>query len=309
MKTRSLLSIAFALLLGCTAVGQDPTAPPPPDPNSGVGPAANDNSPRVEEFRDITYLKVNDHESQLDVFQLAGRKHKRPVLLYFHGGGWWRNQRPTSSASFRSFLKMGFSVVNVDYRLTPVAPAPAAVQDARCVLAWVRENADRYGFDTQRVVAYGTSSGGHLALMSGFLPAKSDVDLPQCRKQAKVAAVLDFYGIADIPEMLDGTHKRTWASNWIPDGPNRLDLARKMSPITHVRRGLPPVFIVHGDSDPTVPYSQSVRLEQELRTRRVPVRLYTVKDGLHGKFSEEQMRDIVRSIQEFLTQHGVLRNK
>src|SRR5437899_1425400 len=297
----------FVLMITSFAPAQQ-TAPPPPDPNSGVGPTLREEAIKPLEHRDITYLSIGGHDSQLDVFEQPGGR-KSPVLIYFHGGGWWRNSRPASFKPFQAFLKMGFSIVNVDYRLTPVAPAPAAVQDARCALAWVKQNRRRYHFDDRRIVVYGTSAGGHLALMDGLLPIPSEVDLPQCRNLPKPAAVLDFYGIADVSELLDGPHVRTWANEWVGKGPDRVDIAHQMSPLTYVRQGLPPFFIVHGDADATVPYTQSVRLRDLLQKNNVSVQLYTVKDGPHGRFTEQQTQEIFHSIHDYLVSQKILKRE
>jgi acetyl esterase/lipase len=286
-------------------MAQEPPASPAPDPNDGVGLTFREPGVKPMSTMNITYLSVGGHDSQLDVYQQPGTKSS-PVLLYFHGGGWWRNHRPMSYHPFQGLLNMGFSVVNVGYRLTPDAAAPAAVQDARCALAWVKKNRKKYRFDVKRVAVYGTSSGGHLALMAGMLPQPSDIDLPQCRDLPKVAAVLDFYGIADVNELLAGPHVRSWANRWIGERVDREDLAHAMSPLSHVRPEDPAIFIVHGDADPTVPYSQSLRLEEELKKAGVPVQFYTVKGGVHGKFDEAQMHDIFSSIRQFLVAQRVL---
>ena len=299
--------IFLALCASLFAVAQEPSAPPPPDPNAGVGPAISQPGISPIAHMNVPYLSIGGHDSLLDVYEQPNRRVKHPVLLYFHGGGWWRNHRPTNYHPFQSFLDMGFSVVNVEYRLTPDAPAPAAVQDARCALAWVKKSRRQFHFDDSRVVVYGTSSGGHLALMAGMLPRPSDLDLPQCRDLPKVAAILDFYGIADVDELLAGPHMRSWANRWVGDGANREEFARKLSPLSHVNPKDPPTFIVHGDSDPTVPYSQSLRLEAAMKKEGVPVQLYTVKAGLHGKFSEDQLHDIFQAIRAFLSSQRILK--
>lgn len=292
------------LLFTCLALGIA-TAQTAPDPDSAPARPASSDKNRPTEFRDITYLTLGDVTSTLDVYQNA-KPGPAPVLVYFHGGGWWKGERPHSYTSFRSFLAMGFSVLSVDYRLTPVAPAPAAVQDARCALAWVKQNAAKYNFDLNRVVVYGTSAGGHLALMSGMMPASANVDLPQCSDLPKVAAILDFYGPADLADILSGTNKRGWATRWITDAPNAAEMAKRMSPMTYIRAGLPPTFIVHGDADPTVPYPQSVQLQKALDGVGVPNKLFTVAGGLHGKFADDQKSAIQAAIREFLTARKIL---
>jgi acetyl esterase/lipase len=258
------------------------------------------------EHKDITYLRVGGQELKLDVYEQPGGK-AAPVVIYWHGGAWWKGQRPESWGSFRSLLEMGFSVVSVDYRLTDVAPAPAAVQDVRCSLAWVGKNASAYHFDLSRVVAYGTSAGGHLALMAGFLPRKNSIDVPDCGEVPPVAAVLDFYGIPDVKGVItSGIPLSKSTIRWIGTGPNEMELATQMSPITYLRPGLPVVFIAHGDADPTVPYQQSINLKKSLEALHVPVSMYTVPGGVHGQFPPDQKKLIDDQMQQFLIQNKVL---
>ncbi|MEO7457127.1 MAG: alpha/beta hydrolase fold domain-containing protein [Gemmatimonadaceae bacterium] len=109
-----LLSIPVAVLVASCAVAQQP--------------------PRT--FRDITYSTTSGIESKLDLYQNSSVA-RAAVLVYFHGGSWTTGERPKSVSSFKAFVALGFSVLSVDYRLSDVARAPAAVQDARCAVAWV----------------------------------------------------------------------------------------------------------------------------------------------------------------------------
>ncbi len=105
----------------------------------------------------------------VDVLQMPSAK-PTPVVIQLHGGGWIRGDRPNSYKSFSALLAAGMSVVTVEYRNAKDAPAPAAVQDTRCAMAWVKRNAAKYNFDPNRVVLYGGSAGGHLALMGAYAP-------------------------------------------------------------------------------------------------------------------------------------------
>ena len=245
--------------------------------------------------REITYTTTDGVASQLDVYQNG--TSPAPVLVYFHGGSWTTGARPKAASSFRGFLDLGFSVVSVDYRLSGVAPAPAAVQDARCAMAWAKANAERFHFDTTRIVAYGTSAGGQLALMTAMLPAPWEHDLPQCRNLPRVAAVLDYYAPADVPGF---AAKSTNTRKWLGDGPAGEAMGRMLSPLGYVHDGLPPVMIVHGDADPTVPYEQSVRLRDALIAAGVRTRMYTVPGGLHGNFSDTEKVRVMDAVAAFL---------
>lgn len=298
-----LLKFSILFLLSGMVLAQTPMPPdlqhPPVKPEFIALPETVSKVMPIE-HKNITYLHASGVDLHLDVYRQPAAK-PAPVVVYIHGGAWWKNARPTSAAGFHSLLSMGFSLVTVDYRLTGVARAPASVQDARCALSWVKQHAVEYNFDLNEVIVFGTSSGGHLALMAGMLPANNPVDLPECRDQPKVAAILDFYGISDVKELLaNGFTLKRSTTNWIGDAPDAAVLATQMSPLTYVRPDLPPTFIVHGNADPVVPYEQSIRLREALHADKVPVELFTVPGGQHGKFTEEQSLAIGAALSKFL---------
>jgi acetyl esterase/lipase len=244
----------------------------------------------------------------LDVFVNADASAKKPapVLIDIHGGGWNHGARQTVAHGFNRFYAMGFSVVSVDYRLTPVAPAPAAVVDSLCALSWVQANAKKYNFDTSRIVVHGGSAGGHLALMLGMLPANTDIADPACGPLPRVAAVLDFYGPSDLVQDFTGTWRQPSVLSWIGNVSDPAALAKKMSPITYVRPGVPPVFIAHGDADHTVPPSQSIELKAALDAAKVPNYLYWVHGAGHGKFTPDEETKTYLLVRAFLAQQKIV---
>src|SRR5262249_2037444 len=174
----------------------------------------------------------------------------------------------STALSVLPYLLTGWTVLNVEYRLTNVALAPAALEDTRCALRWVYRNAKQYNFDTTKIVTTGQSAGGHLALMTGMLPGSSPFANtgPGNRsggasnagaehiEDLKVAAIVDWYGISDVNELLSGPNMKSYAVAWLGTLPNRDDLAKQLSPEAYAKAGIPPIISVHGDADPTVPY-------------------------------------------------------
>ena len=259
----------------------------------------------------VTYLTANNFSAKLDVYEPLNSSGPTPTLLYIHGGGWTGGSKEGSSLTFLPYLQMRWSVVNIEYRLGGVSLAPAAVEDCICALRWVYRNAKQYNLDTNRIVVSGESSGGHLALMTGMTPASAGLDR-QCPgpESLKVAAIINWYGPSNVVDLLDGPNTRTYAVSWLGSQPNREEIARRVSPLTYVRPGLPPILTVHGDADPVVPYSQSVRLREALTKVGVPNELVTVPGGRHEApkgFTPEEMRTVYVSILEFLGKHGLAR--
>jgi acetyl esterase/lipase len=280
-----------------------------------LDPATWPKTPEPVATKDIVYFAPTDPgydaKSQLlDVYQNAATPagEKAPVLVYIHGGAWNHGARPASWHGFRAWLAAGFSVVSVDYRLVDAAPAPAAVQDVRCVLSWIERNAAQYNFDAARVVTYGTSAGGHLALLAAVLPTKNGIDLPQCKAQPHVAAVLDFYGPYHLEPTQPGAFTSRSTARWMgPDPqPSLAAMEHAMSPSTYVRAGMAPVFIAQGDADPTVPYAAYVTLQKDLEKLGVRNVFDTVPGGGHGGWPPDQNQRVQLDSLKFLQSVGVI---
>ena len=124
----------------------------------------------------------------------------------------------------------------------------------------------------------------------------------------RVAAVINWYGITDVGDLLDGANMRSYAVEWMGSLENRSAIAKRVSPVTYVRSALPPILSIHGDADPTVPYQQAVMLHKKLSDAGVSNDLHTVPGGRHGRFDREQTLAIFATIQGFLDAHGLTRS-
>jgi acetyl esterase/lipase len=255
----------------------------------------------------ITYLTANNFESKLDVYSRSDTTAPQPTLIWIHGGGWTGGNKESATFSLLPYMEMGWNVVNVEYRLAKISLAPAAVEDCLCALRWVIRNAKQYGFDTNKLVVSGGSAGGHLALTTAMIPASEGMDR-QCpgTEPLKVAAVVDWYGITDVVDLLDGANMKTYAVQWMGSMPNRVEIAKRVSPLTYVRAGLPPVISIQGDQDPTVPYDHSVRLQDALKKVAVDGELITIPGGKHGGFTRAENQRAHAAIKAFLAKHGLM---
>ncbi len=254
----------------------------------------------------ITYLTANNFEAKLDVYSRSDSPGPHPTIVFIHGGGWTGGTKEGSVFSLLPYLEMGWNAVNVEYRLARVSQAPAAVEDCLCALRWVIRNAKQYGFDTAKLVVSGGSAGGHLALTTGLIPASAGLDR-QCpgTEELKVAAIVNWYGITDVADLLDGQNMKTYAVQWLGSMPNRVEIATRVSPLTYVRAGIPPIITIQGDSDPVVPYSHSVRLQEALKTAGVDHELVTIPGGKHGNFTRAENQRAYVAIKAFLAKHGL----
>ncbi len=262
----------------------------------------------------IVYSTANGYENKLDLYLPRGESGPRPTLIYIHGGGWVGGTKENSVLSLFPYMKHGMAIVNVEYRLAATSLAPAAVADCRCALRWVIANAAEHGFDTEKIVVTGHSAGGHLSLTTGILDESAGFDY-ECvtgslagpvKLDLGVAAVVNWYGITDVTDILDGPNQQGYAVRWMGSLPDRYEIAKRTSPLTHIREGLPPIFTIHGNADKIVPYSHAVRLHKALDKAGVTNHLHTVEGGGHGGFSKAEQIKIHGKVDAFLEQHGIL---
>ena len=262
----------------------------------------------------ITYLTASGFEAKLDVYRRRdSAATPQPTVIFYHGGGWIGGTKEASFMSIMPWLEMGWNVVNVEYRMARVALAPAAVEDAQCALRFVVAQAKNYGVDTNKIVVAGESAGGHLALAAGMIPASAGFTnicagggfTANDNAVPKVAAIINWYGITDVNDMLAGPNARSYAVQWVGSSHDREAIAKSVSPITYVRAGLPPILSIQGDADPIVPYSQNVRLRDALTKAGAANELFTIAGGGHGGFKPEERSKAYVKIREFLAKNGL----
>jgi len=265
---------------------------------------------RMRVVPNVVYTRANGWEGKLDIYVQRSPRQPGPipVVIFIHGGGWVQGTKEGSvMQGVLPYVALGYSVVNVEYRLANVSPAPAAIEDCRCALRWVVAHAKDYNFDVARIVVAGASAGGHLALTTGMIPASAGFDR-SCYTvdEPKVAAIVDFFGITDIADLLDGPNKKPFPESWpytvqwLGNQPNRVEMAKAASPLTYVRAGVPPTISIHGDADPLVPYNHSLRLQDALQKAGVAHELVTVPGGGHGTFQPDHWQRAFAAIEKFL---------
>lgn len=255
---------------------------------------------------DVVYGSANNTPLKLDIWYPRDNPSPTPIVVYIHGGGWIFGSKEGAVYQLLPYLERGWRVVNVEYRMAGNSLAPGSVEDTRCALRWIYRNAAQWKFDTSKIILTGHSAGGHLSLITGMLPDGTALD-NRCYADAKygdvpmkVAAIVNWYGISDVNDLIKGPNVKNYAVMWMGSVPNAEQVAKSVSPLTYVRTGLPPIISIHGDKDSVVPYSHSVRLHEALKKTNNIEQLVTIEGGDHGMFTKEQYTKGYDAIWQFL---------
>lgn len=185
-----------------------------------------------------------------------------PAIVLVHGGGWVRGSREEMDGIAEAAARRGYAVLNVDYRLAPAHPYPAAVEDVRAAVAWMRAHPD---IDGTRIALWGYSAGAHLAALAGTQPAPAGG-----RVQAVIAGGLP----ADLVRAADSDLVRKFMGGPLAQMPERY---REASPLRQVSADDPPTFLYHGTWDLVVRADYSRLMKRALDDAGVPAELYLMR--------------------------------
>ena len=255
---------------------------------------------------DLIYSKVNGWDGRMDVYFNPKTQAPTPIIINIHGGGWNHGTKETQGG-FNTFFKAGFAVANVEYRLVDVAKAPGAIEDIRTAMNYLIIHAKELNIDPKRIVLMGGSAGAHLALMGGLLENDRRFDTYCIGKEnMKAAAIISNYAPSDFIDKTDKFYTYKSLLNWMGDKVEDVKFRASISPVSYISKTNPPVFIVHGNADPIVPYEQSVKLHKKLDDAGVYNEFITVDGGKHGGFDKEKKSELSKAMMSFLKKVGVI---
>lgn len=238
----------------------------------------------------------------VDVYIPAPGVASGAAIVYLHGGGWAVGTRRRFGRAFTSWsptpldrlAQAGFVVATVDYRLSGEARFPAQLHDVKAAIRWLRGNAARLGVDPTRVIAWGESAGGHLAVLAGLTGDRAELEGEigdQFGESSAVCGVVDWYGPMNLLSLSsqhrsDSDKRPDAAGSWeslLVGAPLQTDRARTRaaSPISYVHAAAPPIQIHHGTIDTQVPFAQSAEFADALRQAGGTAELIVVEGSDH----------------------------
>jgi acetyl esterase/lipase len=255
----------------------------------------------VQGFRDVIFAEPQGYRPlTLDLYLPPDGGPPKPVVVFIHGGA-WRSRTARDGGAFRDFPSVlasvaarHYVVASVNYRFSGEARFPAAVQDVALAIRWLRTNSGRYGIDTNRFVAWGSSAGGQIAALLGTACREPALQPPAppgpgaaALPSTCVQGVIDWYGLVDLesdgkdlgkPDVPD--YVKAYLGCELPQCP--AGWARSASPFPYIDAKDPPFLIQHGAADVTVSPSQSKRLYEALHAAGVPAELVIYPGVAHG---------------------------
>jgi acetyl esterase/lipase len=228
-----------------------------------------------------------------------------PLILYIHGGAFLmgniRRNGPFVDfpAVLASLSARGYVVASVEYRLSGEAVFPAAIQDIKASIRWLRSQASDYDIDPARVMTWGTSAGGNLASLAAVSchvpllePPSTDRNISDC-----VQGSIAWYGVFDIATMAAQSRQENGSWRNVRNSPEYLMLGcyaneckggqiAAASSVSYVDAQSPPMLLIVGAEDKTVPYHQTLEMANRLKAKGVPYELIVIPDVDHGFIGE-----------------------
>jgi len=237
------------------------------------------------ETRIEIYKTIGDTKLDLTIQLPDGWKpdDKRPAIVFFFGGGWSSGTAKQFENQCRYLASRGMVAMAADYRVKSrqdVKPA-ACVADAKSAMRWVRANAGRLGIDPRRLAAGGGSAGGHLAAAVATLPGLDDP-----KDDLSVSCVpnaLVLFNPALVLAPIEGAELKGFESKASAE---RFGCEpAEISPVHHVKAGVPPTMIFHGKADSTVPYASAELFTARMTKAGSRCELVGAESQGHGYFN------------------------
>ncbi len=262
---------------------------------------------------DVTFAVIEESPLTLDIYLPDGTA-PYPAIILIHGGYWQEGDKATHARLGGKMAEWGYAAFAINYRLAPDHPAPAAVADVQCAVAWVREHAAEYGVDPNRIAVMGTSAGGHLAALAGLaaVPAAPAAPWqPSCSDPSAdlgVQAIISCFGPLDLPfhaQESDGAQQivTTFLGKPCQDAP---DLCAAFSPVTYATAGAPPTLLIHGAADDAVSPQNSARMAAALQAAGADVTYLPVEGAQHAfifAFQSPEAQIALEAIESFLAEN------
>ena len=262
----------------------------------------------------VVYKTVGDTQLHLHIFRPTKQRTKAPAIVFFFGGGWRSGTPAQFEQQCRYLASRGMVAMTAEYRIRNMhgTLATACVADGKSAVRWIRANAKRLGVDPGRIAAAGGSAGGHVAACTGVIAGFEGKG-----EDGKISSVPNAMVLFNPPCVLAPVPARKDFLN----AENIVSLRERMgvapvelSPWHHVRKGLPPTLVLHGEEDPTVKFWTAKVFVEKMQLSNNAAELAAYPGEAHGFFNygrggNRMFIATMRRTDEFFVKLGWLRGK
>jgi acetyl esterase/lipase len=254
----------------------------------------------------LEFAKPGGESLQLNLARPKSPSGKTPAILCIHGGGFRAGKREGWDARCKLLAERGYVAATVTYRLAPKSQFPAAVEDCKAAVRWLRANAEKYSIDPDRIGVIGDSAGGHLAQFLGVTNgvAQFEGDGGNASLSSRVSCVVNYYGPSDLTKSYG---KSVDAAEVLPlwlGGDDSKEHRRHIlaSPLYWVTPAAAPTLLLQGTEDKYVNHEQAVWMRDRLKSAEVDVEFLSLEGAGHG-FKGADAEKAWKAALEFFDRH------
>lgn len=240
-------------------------------------------SPKVRVISKLVYAKYGGRQLYLDLYLPLPLEQNRPAAVVVRGGGWLVGDRKRFAHVASALAERGVAAACIEYRTADKEAFPAAIQDVKAAVRWMRANASKYGIDPGVVGTIGGSSGAHMALLVGLTQGIPEFE-GSGGNVGTSSAVQGVVAMAVPADLLTLTENNKVAvAKFLHVMPEQDEEKwRLASPLYHIRSDGPPVLLLHGADDDSVPISQATDFAQRYRDAGARADVYILDGAPHA---------------------------
>lgn len=256
-----------------------------------------------EQKLDVVYKQTPAGDQKLDLYYPAVKPTSPcPVIIYTHGGGWAAGSKQGVAKGlfapvFLRLLDKGFAVASVNYRLCKPHSSVKmrdCVIDSKDAVRYLAKNSDTLDLDPQSFFVMGDSAGGQIAQMLLLAPPETLPGEPSLLDASyKIVAGVSWYGPCDFEktDLFNHDDRADFKDRFGPrisgyqedlNAEEKLTLFREMSSVNFVTKDSPPLLMIQGDKDTTIPVKHAHYMQQKANSVGAPVEIMIVENSGHN---------------------------
>lgn len=292
-----LLTLLLPVLLGAQATKPGPTILAP-ELLAGL-----------ETHPALVYARYDQREMQLDLFRPKNIATPLPAIVCIHGGGWFKGKRSDMTLLAQALAAKGYVTATISYRLSGEAKFPAAIEDCKAAVRFLRANADRFGIRSDAIGVTGLSAGGHLAALLSTSSGVKELEGSggHAGQSSSVQACMAMGAQSDLQsDRIRALSRQAQDLFYRPflggNAVNIPEVYALASPRHHLDRGDPPLAFMAGDGDHESTHAKETR--RDLMTLGIATSLTLIPQAPHAFLGRQKAFDMcVAACDDFFTLH------